>query len=581
MLHAAYFDCKQADRFYTALLAARPEDVRVRAARASVLASMGLLLEQHGPQRKRRAVDGWQCSSDAVDPTTLMPNVSVTRSVHVGRFTRHALRYYQDALGLLPDDTVLRCREATAALALGASRFEGERLMRALKNVAAAHLTLADSYQGQALRLLDDARFGVTRSGSGGVTRGTESRPAPGTPSKSGPGPIAAGLFQLAFEEYREALGRDPTSAAALNQFARVFWEWRRAAADKLLSEELEPTLAQAREAEWNARRAVAMVEAKLEAKRERPAAGLIVADRTEDLQKQLSSVPSHLRPIAATALGGLGAVLLAQARPHEAVGVLASAQTLAPQHPRFDDVRSMLGQAILCAASREFRQLRQSGDQHWRESPQFDRISTRRQEGAAVLERVREHQRTREGRPFASRADFARSPDVCRDDWLEAASKREGPTRYVLKEKERGSRSFLCGRLGVRVDRFAGEQEPLYLRVWGGSVERLRLEATEEDRRSDMISLAQTTSRFYYFAQLENEKGRPLSAPLAIDPTAAPTSAASPSPSGCRDAVNLITLTISRSADPGSASPEARGRVGLSSEAAPPDGRESGTAGR
>ena len=149
LLHAAYFDCQQADRFYTALLAARPEDVRVRAARASVLASVGLLLEQHGPQRKRREVVGWQCSADAVDPTTLMPNASVTRSVHVGRFTRHALRYYQHALELLPDDTVLRCREATAALALGASRFEGEQLMRALKNVAAAHLTLAKSIRGR------------------------------------------------------------------------------------------------------------------------------------------------------------------------------------------------------------------------------------------------------------------------------------------------------------------------------------------------------------------------------------------------------------------------------------------------
>ena len=132
--------------------------------------------------------------------------------------------------------------------------------------------------------------------------------------------------------------------------------------------------------------------------------------------------------------------------------------------------------------------------------------------------------------------------------------------------------------RLGVRVDRFAGEQEPLYLRVWGGGVERLRLEATEEDRRSDMISLAPTTSRFYYFVQLENDKGRPLSAPLAIDPTSAPASTASPSASGCRDAVNLITLTIGRPEDPGSAPPEARGRRGLSSEAVP-TARPSGTA--
>ena len=118
LLHAAYFHCQQADRFYTALLDTRWEDVRLRTARASVLASIGLLLEQHGPPGIRHDVDGWQCSADAVVPATLLPGARVTRSVLVGRFTRPALRYYRRALSLLPDDTVLRCREATATLAL-------------------------------------------------------------------------------------------------------------------------------------------------------------------------------------------------------------------------------------------------------------------------------------------------------------------------------------------------------------------------------------------------------------------------------------------------------------------------------
>ena len=71
LLHAAYFYCQQADRSYTSLLAARAEDIRLRTARASVLASVGLLLEQHGPPRPRRPVDGWQCSAAAVDPASL------------------------------------------------------------------------------------------------------------------------------------------------------------------------------------------------------------------------------------------------------------------------------------------------------------------------------------------------------------------------------------------------------------------------------------------------------------------------------------------------------------------------------
>ena len=228
-------------------------------------------------------------------------------------------------------------------------------------------------------------------------------------------------------------------------------------------------------------------------------------------------------------ALASLGSVLLGQARPHEALGVLASAETLAPEHPAFDDVRWMLGQALLCAASREWRtdfptEVRRA-DPNWREtnSAQLDAIDALRQEAAVVLDRVRDHERAREGRPFAGRTDIAGSLNACRGDWLGSASEQEGRIRYTLKQTEGRGRGFLCGRLGVRAPRLSGEQENVYLRVWGGGVERLRLEAREEDRRSDVISLAPTTSRFYYFAQLENERGRPLSAPLALDPSAAP----------------------------------------------------------
>ena len=578
LLHAAYFNCQQADRFYTALLDTRWEDVRLRTARASVLASVGLLLEQHGPPGSRHDVDGWQCSADAVVPATLLPGARVTRSVLVGRFTRPALRYYRRALSLLPDDTVLRCREATATLALDPI-YQDDRLMRALQNVSAAHLGLADSYFHQGLRYLARARSGVAPSPSG-----------PGAAPQPEPGQVAATFFQLALEEYREALKRDPTSATALIQFARVFWEWRQGAADKVLPR--EPLLAHAREAEWNARRAVAMVEAKLDG----ASAGLIVPDRSEGAQKQLAaSVPPHIRPPAAVALASLGSVLLGQARPHEALGVLASAQTLAPEHPAFDDIRWMLGQALLCSASREWRsdfplQVRRS-DPNWREtgSAQLDAIDALRQEAAVVLDRVRDHERAREGRPFAGRTDIAGSLNACRGDWLASASDQEGRDRirYALKQTQGRGRGYLCGRLGVRAPRLSGGEELVYLRVWGGGAERLRLEAGEDglDRRSDVISLAPTSSRFYYFAQLENEGGRPLSAPLALDPSAVPPRTMSPSAARCPDPRTLITLTVEQPGEPAPALSEGRGPGGRRSRAVPtagaPDDDGSGTAGR
>ena len=168
LLHVAYFHCQQADRFYAALLEPRWDDVRLRTARASVLTSIGLLLERHGPPGARLDVDHWQCSADAVVPETLVPGARVKRSVLVGRFTRPALRYYRRALALLPEDTMLRCREATAALALdwkNPDREEPLVLMRALGNVSTAHLVLADSYREEALRYLERARSGGDRGG--------------------------------------------------------------------------------------------------------------------------------------------------------------------------------------------------------------------------------------------------------------------------------------------------------------------------------------------------------------------------------------------------------------------------------
>jgi hypothetical protein len=588
LLHAAYFYCQQADRSYTSLLAARAEDIRLRTARASVLASLGLLLEQHGPSRPRRPVDGWQCSAAAVDPASLTLEGEPARTVPVSRFTRHALRYYRRALALMPDDPVLRCREATTALALDASRREGERLMRALQNVAAAHLILADSYRDLALRHLEDVRTEAPAATATRTTPRKQARGAAEAAPRNHPGEVAAAFLQLSLDEYQEALKRDPTNTVALNQSARAFWQWRLAAADGVLSP--EPTLAHAREAEWNARRAVSIVEAKLD----RTSPRLVVSDRSGNAQGQLvRAVPKHLHPPAATALGSLGAVLLAQARAHEALEVLVSAQALAPEHPMFDDVRWMLGHALLCAASREFQTdfPKESRGPRWRDTitpaaaARLEEIGALRQEAAVALDRVRERQRTREGRPFAGRTDVTTSLDVCRQDWLGPAIEREGRghIRYVLRQEARERRTSLCGRLGVRVPRVSGP-EAVYLRVWGGGVERLRLEAEEDalERRSDVVSLAPTTSRFHYFVQLESEDFRPLSLALALGPAAGAGGAAGATGAapgtGCPEGPNLVKLTVDRSKDPGAGTAEPGRPDAPSLEAAGADRPGAGT---
>ena len=130
-----------------------------------------------------------------------------------------------------------------------------------------------------------------------------------------------------------------------------------------------------------------------------------------------------------------LGAVLVAQTRPHEAIDVLESAHRYVSEHPSFDHVRWMLAQAHLCAASTEFRAIRADAarlehrngpDQRRDENdPRLDAIGAHREEARPSLEIIRAHERARESPAFAGLTDISRSDRICRRDWLSTITKR------------------------------------------------------------------------------------------------------------------------------------------------------------
>ena len=157
----------------------------------------------------------------------------------------------------------------------------------------------------------------------------------------------------------------------------------------------------------------------------------------------RVDSVPRHLRPAATTAYASLGAVLVAQMRPHEAIEELESVQRHVPEHPSFDPVRWMLAQAHLCAASQAFRAMRtesrpspddgaarpDGGD------PRRDAIDYHREKARPPLEIIRAHERSRESPAFARLTDISRSDRMCRADWLSAAMERgQYRVRYALR---------------------------------------------------------------------------------------------------------------------------------------------------
>ncbi len=539
----AYFYCQQAERLYAARGATPREDLRVRTARASELASIGTLLERHGPRRESRPPTGdWQCSRATIDENVLVKDGrTVSHSVPRAYYTRAALGYYRKALKLLPGDSVLRCYAASAEFAVSGKR----DLMQALESEAASRWNLAESYRHEARRHLAMAGAAVGRGQK--------------DPERQWHADLAAAYFDLALAEYRATQERDPTNFEALNRYAQVFWEWRHGEVDEAMR---GAGLVHARHAESNARKAIAIIEAKWgkPAAKGSPVASAATAasDSSDD------SLPRHLRAAAATAYSSLGAVLIAQTRPHEAVQELGSVQRHLPEHPSFDHVRWMLAQAHLCAASTEFRAIRAGRITRAPEDPRMEVVGAHREEARPLLDSIRAHERARESPAFAGLIDISRSDRICRGDWLSAVAERDGRRLYTLRQLSEGANyRRLCEWLGVRMVPPADwrAEEPVYLHVWGGRVnervpvrsgEQSPLESREPPRRQDPIPIPPTFRPFYYLAQLEkleNATYVPVSLPVVLNrlderPTDA-TAAESRSGAARCSSNNLIQLTF------------------------------------
>jgi tetratricopeptide (TPR) repeat protein len=135
---------------------------------------------------------------------------------------------------------------------------------------------------------------------------------------------VGARNYLLALHEYQEAINLDPTHIEALTGYALAFGEWR-----MQLSTSADPD-----------------------------GPGLAIAQRAEAYARQgVALVTDKLDPVTeAMVRYALGKVLLAQARPTEAVKELETAVSLAASHSTAYEIRRELAQACLCAASINLR---------------------------------------------------------------------------------------------------------------------------------------------------------------------------------------------------------------------------------
>jgi tetratricopeptide (TPR) repeat protein len=284
----------------------------------------------------------------------------------------------------------------------------------------------------------------------------------------------AAEAHQLAVAEYTKALRKDPTDVEAMNNYAYEYWQWERDAAATSVE---QPDEAIAINAESFAREAV----------------------RRSGLKGDGGPRPEELRST-------LGEVLLGRGRPHEAIDELTGAAAAAPAHTRFDEIRWDLVQAYRCAADQD------AGVPERR--LERERYETR---AAELLAKIEENDRTRETPQFGDRREF----DLARRSVACATARPAVPrARCFALRRQIPKAQPPCAWLGVTAqfaDATPDDTKGLRLRVWGGGVDEVIDMAGGQPENVFLSSRPRATHEFY-FARLEDEERRPVSASESVD---------------------------------------------------------------
>jgi hypothetical protein len=189
--------------------------------------------------------------------------------------------------------------------------------------------------------------------------------------------------------------------------------------------------------------------------------------------------------------LSTLGEVLLGQARPHEAIEHLEKALMCSGEHTVYNEIRWDLAQAYICAGSND-RDKQERGS-----VPQT--IQDGKKKAGELLKHIRETEYPvernpvqsgplyvlREGRPEYEPHHISSWMGVLCD-----ATARDGrPVNYTLRE---------------------GRAEGLQLHLWGGGVDRRIW--VGEPRANIMLPMEPRDTHDYFFAQLEDPRGEPVS---------------------------------------------------------------------
>jgi hypothetical protein len=177
----------------------------------------------------------------------------------------------------------------------------------------------------------------------------------------------------------------------------------------------------------------------------------------------------------------------------------------MAPDHARWNEVRWGLAQAYLCANTNDLAARVVEGE------------AVRREHALPLFDKIRKIEQTREGGPFSSiptTLDPAWDYHVCRrnpNSVVDRQPSTDGPLFVLPPDGVRYEQNRLCDRMGVRADVREPESSGLVLRVWGGGVNR-EIPVNAPQNLSVQLDSPPRTTHHYYFVQLEDARGLPIS---------------------------------------------------------------------
>lgn len=220
--YLAYYHCKRALQVYAALPDVVRNSPEGRTAEGSVWNTTGVILSRSGQTTFRENRDGgWQCSDTSIVAEDLKANRRPTIfELHRSPYTKDALRYYEHATRLLPDDGIVRCNAASTAFVR-----DDRQPMKELAATSSAHFALADTLSRR--------------------IQGQEPDPA---------------QYILALQEFETAFTLDPQNLMARNNYSYTVWQWHRAS---MLKSALRPPRHIVRAADEQAREAARLAAGK------------------------------------------------------------------------------------------------------------------------------------------------------------------------------------------------------------------------------------------------------------------------------------------------------------------------------